>query len=215
MLIKYICIFGTNKTAVFMTFYNKIKWVLGIIMVFVIIVATNLIDKNNFVRVKDSVVTIYEDRLVANDLIFNMSKDIQTKEIAAATSDSAFYSKENKLLTQNIDSYVTKFGQTRLTLKEKSTFDLLQNNLQKLKGAEKNYINSNYEKNDILMKELSKVHDNLYDLSQIQLIEGRRQMSISKKAIDTVELFTNIEIYLLIALAIVIQIVVMYQPKKN
>lgn len=40
-------------------------------------------------------------------------------------------------------------------------------------------------------------------------------MSISKKAIDSVELFTQIEIYLLIFLAIVIQIIVMYNPKKE
>ena len=52
-----------------MTFFNKIKWTLGILMVFVLIVTTNLIDRNNFVRVKDSVVSIYEDRLVAKNLI--------------------------------------------------------------------------------------------------------------------------------------------------
>lgn len=40
-------------------------------------------------------------------------------------------------------------------------------------------------------------------------------MSISKKAIDTVELFTQLEIYILIFLAIVIQIIVIYQPKKE
>ena len=63
-----------------MGFYNKLKWILGILMVFVLIIATNLIDKNNFVRVRDSVVTIYEDRLVANDLIFEMLKSVQEKE---------------------------------------------------------------------------------------------------------------------------------------
>lgn len=40
-------------------------------------------------------------------------------------------------------------------------------------------------------------------------------MSISQKAIDKVELFTQIEIYVLIFLAVVVQIVVMYNPKKK
>ncbi|MFT6959062.1 MAG: hypothetical protein ACJA17_000150 [Polaribacter sp.] len=31
-----------------MTFYNKVKWVLGIFMIFILIIATNLIDKSNF-----------------------------------------------------------------------------------------------------------------------------------------------------------------------
>lgn len=45
--------------------------------------------------------------------------------------------------------------------------------------------------------------------------EGKRQMSISKKAADKLELFTQIEIYLLAFLAIVIQIIIMYQPKEK
>jgi len=59
-----------------MTFFNKIKWTLGILMVFVLIVTTNLIDRNNFVRVKDSVVSIYEDRLVAKNLILEFMKNL-------------------------------------------------------------------------------------------------------------------------------------------
>lgn len=82
-----------------MGFYNKLKWILGILMVFVLIIATNLIDKNNFVRVRDSVVTIYEDRLVANDLIFEMLKSVQEKELAVAISDSTFLIIKTQKLT--------------------------------------------------------------------------------------------------------------------
>lgn len=64
-----------------MGIYNKIKWVLGIFMVFFLIVATNLIDRDNFIRVNNSVQTIYEDRLVAQGLIFEFSTLIQEKEI--------------------------------------------------------------------------------------------------------------------------------------
>ncbi|MDG1728743.1 MAG: hypothetical protein P8K68_03220 [Algibacter sp.] len=74
-----------------MTFYNKIKWVLGISMIFILILSTNLIDRNSFVRMKDSVVTIYEDRIIANDLIFEMSKSVHEKEIAVALLDSVFF----------------------------------------------------------------------------------------------------------------------------
>jgi hypothetical protein len=66
-----------------------------------------------------------------------------------------------------------------------------------------------------MFKQIAKIKKNLDDLSKIQLLEGSKQMSISKKAIDSVELFTQIEIYLLIFLAIVIQIIVMYNPKKE
>lgn len=78
-----------------MTFYNKIKWVLGILMIFILILSTNLIDRNNFIRVEDSVVTIYEDRIIANDLIFDISKSIHEKEIAIVSSDSSFFTHTN------------------------------------------------------------------------------------------------------------------------
>jgi len=47
------------------------------------------------------------------------------------------------------------------------------------------------------------------------LREGKRQMSISKKPVDKLEFFTQIEIYLLALIAIVIQIIIMYQPKEK
>jgi len=40
-------------------------------------------------------------------------------------------------------------------------------------------------------------------------------MSITKRALDSVELFTQIEIFILVFLAIVIQIIVMYNPKEK
>lgn len=86
-----------------MTFLNKIKWILGILLVFVLIVTTNLIDRNNFVRVRDSVVTIYEDRLIAKELIYEMSKLVNTKEIALIAKDSSFFNKKNQTLNTQIE----------------------------------------------------------------------------------------------------------------
>lgn len=59
-----------------MAFYNKLKWILGITLIFVLIIATNLIDRNNFVRISNVVTTIYEDRLIASDLIFEMLSSV-------------------------------------------------------------------------------------------------------------------------------------------
>jgi hypothetical protein len=51
---------------------------------------TNLIYENNFVRVRDTVVTIYEDK-VASDLLFDLSNAIQEKEMAVASTNTAFF----------------------------------------------------------------------------------------------------------------------------
>ena len=198
-----------------MAFYNKVKWILGILIVFVLIVTTNLIDKNNFVRVRDSVVTIYEDRVVASDLIFDLSKSVQEKEMAAALTDTIFFNNKSAQLDKNITELLSRYDQTKLTKKEKKTLNNLKVEFEGLRASENKLVNSNFSDKISFFNNISNIQENLYDLSKIQLREGKRQMSISKKAVDKLEIFTQIEIYLLAFLAIVIQIIIIYQPKQK
>lgn len=198
-----------------MNFYDKVKWVLGILMVFILIITTNLLDRNNFVRVKDSVVSIYEDRLIANDLIFEIASSIKQKEIAIVTSNADFFNVTNESENKNIEFSIERYEKTKLTPEERTVFDEFKTNIDKLKIKESQFVQNGMEDKSNLLKLLFEIDENLHDLNKIQLNEGRRQMSISQKAIDTVELFTQIEIYLLVFLAIVVQVIVMYNPKKE
>lgn len=196
-----------------MKLLNKIKWVLGILMIFVLIIATNLIDRNNFLRVKDSVVTIYEDRLVVNDIIFDFSRYIHEKEIALITSDSLFYANRNLEINENVQNLITRYEETKLTKEESQVFNSFKENMALLKSQEQS-LGSTFDKQDSVKNSINDVKKNLADLSKIQLVEGARQMNISKKAIDTVELFTRIEIYILIFLGVLVQIIIIYNPKE-
>lgn len=198
-----------------MTFYNKVKWVLGILMIFILILSTNLIDRNNFVRVKDSVVTIYEDRIIANDLIFEISKSVHEKEIAFVSLDSIFFNQTNSKVNDDIQSLISRFELTKLTSEESKIFRDLKANIESLINSENKFVNSDFANETEVIKYISKIKYNLNGLSKVQLNEGRKQMSISKQAINTVELFTQIEIYFLVFLAVIIQIVLMYQPKEK
>ena len=198
-----------------MIFYNKIKWIVGILLVFVIIVTTNLIDRNNFIRVKDSVETMYKDRVVADGLLFSLLGNLHEKEIAFISNEKGFYTKRNVQLNEEIELMISNYELTRLTEKEQVLFDKLKENLRLLSQSETNFANSDFVDISNLSGIFQEVKKNLRGLSNIQLNEGGRQMSISKRAIDTMELFTKIEIYLLIFLAIFIQIIVIYNPKKK
>jgi hypothetical protein len=198
-----------------MSFYNKVKWILGILLVFIIIVTTNLIDRKNFVRVKDAIVTIYEDRLIANDIIYEINTLIHEKQIAVAFADDIFFNTQNQKSNRNIRDQITKYERTKLTIDEQRVLSELKSNLERLNEAETNFINLGFKKPEKLSQTYAEVKKNLYDLAKIQLNEGEIQMSKSKRVIDTVELFTQIEIFLLVALAIIIQIVVMYKPRKE
>ena len=194
-----------------MGFYNKVKWILGILMIFILIIATNLIDRNNFVRIKDSLETIYKDRLIAKDLIFEISKAVQEKELAAAKLDSVFFLNRNKKVNIDIETAIAAFEETKLTVKEAKVFNDFKNNIAVLKKSEvlKPFKDNSYN------NQLLKVKKNLYDLSKIQMNEGKKQMDVSKRAIDSIELFTQLEIYALIFLGIIVQVIVIYNPKEK
>ena len=198
-----------------MAFYNKIKWILGILIVFVLIMATNLIDRNNFLQVKQSVETLYEDRLVAYDILFEMTNIIHWKEVAIGNSTSNSFLRDNQKSNEQIKNLVARFEQTKLITNENYLFNNLKNNLDLLVKKESKMIQSNFVDKSPVQDQILIVKEDLYGLSKIQLEEGRNQLSISKKAIDMVELFTQIEIYVLILLAVIIQIIILYNPKKE
>lgn len=197
-----------------MGLFNKIKWILGFLLVFVLIIATNLIDRNNFIQVRDAVVTIYEDRLIASDLILDISYAVQDKQMAVALTDTSFFQETNAKVRRKIKGYIARYEQTKLTPEEDALFAELKENLNGIVPLEQAYIASGYQDKAPLKAQLGLVQDNLNGLSKIQLHEGSRQMTISQRAIDTMELFTQIEIFMLVFLAIVIQIIVIYKPKE-
>ncbi|QCK16409.1 MCP four helix bundle domain-containing protein [Mangrovivirga cuniculi] len=198
-----------------MTIINKIKWVIAVLLVFLIVLMTNLVDKENFNRLKNSVTTIYEDRVVASDLIFDITLLIQEKEIALATSDTAFFKSKNRKINEDIKDFINKFEQTKLTTEEQETFNNLKTELKKLYSLEEKYADSNFDNDINLFKTIDDIVHDLHDLSKIQLKEGRRQILLSKEAMKTINLFTQVEIIILIILAILIQIIILYKPKED
>ncbi|NVK84513.1 MAG: MCP four helix bundle domain-containing protein [Cytophagia bacterium] len=198
-----------------MAFLTKLKWILGISLVFLLIAATNLVDRSNFVQVKESVMTIYEDRLVVKDLILDMYKDMQKKKVAILTEDQQFFTQDNQAVNRNLSTLIERYEATKLTDNEGVVFEELKANIQSLLAAESQVEADNPEVESNLLGMISQIEANLDDLSDIQISEGRRQVSITKRATDSIELFTQLEIYVLIFLAIVIQVIILYRPSKD
>ncbi|SDM75570.1 Four helix bundle sensory module for signal transduction [Catalinimonas alkaloidigena] len=198
-----------------MSIYNKIKWVAGILLVFVIVLTTNLIDKDNFGRLRHSIVTIYEDRIIANDLIFELAVLIQEKELAVAMSDSVFFSKNNDSVDQKIQSLIERYEQTQITEEEQRFFDDLKTSLRTLKKLETEFVSSKFNDSTELFNTINHIVHTLRDLSKVQLKEGQRQMALSKRTMDTIDLFTRVETIFLVLMAILIQVIVLYKPQRR
>ncbi|MDX1349195.1 MAG: MCP four helix bundle domain-containing protein [Putridiphycobacter sp.] len=197
---------------------NKFKWIIGLVFVFFLIVSTNLIDRDNFRRINDTVKTIYEDRLVAKDIVFEISLLIQNKKLVLVTEDTLFFTSSTTNNTIKIDSYLDQFGQTKLTPKETEVFKTLENLIESMSLIENKMIAINSFKastNELieLLRTITLIENNLYELSKIQMEEGKRQKSIASHSIGIIEFYTQFEIVALFVLGFIIQILILYKPK--
>ena len=190
---------------------NKIKWILGISVVFLLIIATNYVDRSNFRRVQNSIETIYEDRLVAQDLVFKMSLIIQHKVLDYSIDDSLRMDKDYRQDNANMDSLLVRFHETRLTRNEAVILKTFEDNFAEARRLEE-ASEMNLSAYEGVLQELN---ENILSLSKIQMDEGRRQMFEGEKALKSVNLLTTIEVYVLIFLAILIQVIILYNPNKQ
>lgn len=194
-----------------MNLFVKIKWVASILLVFFIVLITNIIDRDNFNRLSYSVTTMYEDRIVASDILFDISGLIKDKQVALLTGDTLFMKSQNNRLNNELHHLIDNYSLTKLTEKEQLVFSQLQEEIKSLLQQEKLL---KTESNKSVLQSIKKIDQRLQDLSKIQIQEGKRQVYLSNKAKYTINLFTQGEIVFLIIMAALIQIIILYKPKE-
>jgi hypothetical protein len=119
-----------------MTLFNKIKWVLGIALIFLLILTTNLVDRQNFTAVRDSIETIYVDRLVAQEIIYEITKGVNEKEIGYAQLVVGKSKDDLSPADDRIEEAIERFSLTKLTQQEAIVFAGLKSSLQLLRNQE-------------------------------------------------------------------------------
>ena len=191
-----------------MGWLNKLKWLLIVGVVFTLVLATNLIDRRNFRNINNSVVSIYEDRLVIKNTILDMATAINQKEVAFLTKDTSSIKAINEKLTNTLKSDLLKFNRSNVTDKEAECLDQLNKNLELMFDVESQLLQNQFASLDSYKTIIERVNSNMDVLAHIQMMEGKRQFISSQRNMVTVELFTQLEIYFLILLAVIALIII-------
>ncbi|TXF87903.1 chemotaxis protein [Neolewinella aurantiaca] len=195
-----------------MTLFNKIKWILGIAVVFLLVITTNLVDRQNFMIIEASIETIYADRIIAQDIIYDISNEVAQIEVDYAKSGSDQLNVNLSSNNDSIEEYIRLFAATKLTAKEKMFFDRLKESLKDLKSTAASAA-ADEESAEKMKANLMTVREQLDELADIQVQEGKRELYESKKALGSAYLFTQLEIAALIIMAVIVQIIILYAPK--
>lgn len=191
-----------------MKWFDKLKWLLIIGVVFTLVLATNLIDRRNFRNINNSVVSLYEDRLVVKNTILDMATAINQKEVAFLTKDTVSIKANNHRLTDALKNDLGNFNPSSVTASEVESLDQLKNNLDAMFKAEAALLENEFSSLDDYKKIIERVNENMDVLAHIQMKEGKKQLITSQRNMAAVELFTQVEIIFLVLFAAIALIII-------
>ncbi len=200
-----------------MTTINKIIWTLGLLCAFLIILLTGQTNVKNFEQVQNSMEEIYRDRLVVKGLIFELSSTLHEKELALVSKNNDFYLLNNEAANKKIENLITQFRATNLTSFEERTLNHFESGIVELRELEgvsnisKGIILSPQDNTKIL-DNFSRLRKDLKTLSEIQLNEGKRKLSVSDRAMASINTFTVAESYILLVFAVLMFSIIFIVP---
>ncbi len=201
-------------------FVNKIKWIAATMLVFLMVLATNLIDQRNYGKIKNSVFSIYEDRLQVKDWLFDVHHIMDHKQYALISNDTAYFeSVQNSDLNDTLESCLNRVYEVKLSNGETKVIDDL------IIDIERYFVNEKYdsvqqifepELKQKMVDQIQVINAKLNTLSKIQVDEGRAQLLKATSSMDAIDNYTRIEIVLLIIIGVVIQAMLIYSSlSKN
>ncbi|MDW3210609.1 MAG: MCP four helix bundle domain-containing protein [Reichenbachiella sp.] len=200
---------------------QKVKAASSLAIVFLLVLATNLLDRNHFSELQESFSSVYKDRLLVENYIFKLSGLVHQKHMLLHSSEENIMSSNDQLkINQKIDALLVEYEKTKYTAKETRLFQEFKTKLLDVRELESQF---QKDSNSITLRgEIEKKHLQLITLleglSNIQMEEGERLINQSNDVIKTSHSISRIEIIILICMGIFAQALILasktLKPKK-
>lgn len=188
---------------------QKTKAAMALGTIFVLILATNVMDKSHFSELQDSFSAVYEDRLVAEIYIYKLSAQLHTKKkVFDELNDLGVYDRNtNQALNDSIRTLLSKYEETKLTEKEALLFTALKKNITDLLLLEADHtqLALGSKRRERVGEQYRKLAVNLDGLSEIQLLEGKNLTDNSRRIIAASNVTSQLEICILIIAGLIVQ----------
>lgn len=180
---------------------NKLIASIVLLALCLLVLLSNYLDRLHTENVKNSISTMYEDRLIVEEYIFKMTQN--TYQIREALNTATVDNDEKivKKFTDNIKNTFDSFSKTRLTENEKLTADEL-----KLQISELNKIL--LSNNKVSLKYTDEILNTLNKLSEIQLDESKLIMKQVEDQYASIKASSEFAFAIIIIILIVLQILV-------
>ncbi|MFC3881977.1 MCP four helix bundle domain-containing protein [Algoriphagus namhaensis] len=204
---------------------KKLKAILVIAVLLGLIYAKNSLERESFKEMGRAFTEVYEDRLVVNSYIFSISENLfEIQELVDHCDIDSDYSqavnqiksKEDEILT-----IISDFEQTKLTEKEAELLadfkKIIENDLR-ITSYDLLYSDSlgvNVEQVKLYDARISRAHNDLDQLSKIQVSEGDRVTRQAKRLLNRSQIWSQFEVALLVILILVLYLLIFRDSKRN
>jgi Four helix bundle sensory module for signal transduction len=200
----------------------QVAFLLSIILF--VVFANNVMESRNVTELGGSFSSVYEDRLLVESYIYNLSDHLYQKKIMLDHCDLVSNATTN--LKVNIDQHnseiqtlIHNYEITRLTENESRVFDEFKINLDRMASMERDYIRlpeqDKAEKRLQLNQQFFVVAKNLNLLSAIQIEEAKRLNDDSKRIIAGFTMLTQFEMAILIGIGLIILALILSSSQIN
>jgi hypothetical protein len=191
---------------------KRIKIGFYIVIIFGVLFAANRLDKTHFDTAQHSLNSIYNDRVVAQDIIYQLSSTFNDRHLLYISETFVDVSvAEVKKQDELIKALFSDFRNTLLTENEKKQLRYLEVNFSKLKEVESVEGNSNSMVLTDLKQKFLDINENLDALSKIQLSESRNLKAIGQKSLDSNDLLSITEIIIMGFFALALIVLIFYK----
>jgi len=198
----------------------KNKWRAALVSTAIIVVmlVISMLGKKNVDDLRLSFKSVYEDRLVVEQYIFNMSTLLYKNQLElnklSLSEEPTLVHAEILANTKALASIADKYALTYLTEKEEKVFDSFEILIDELIVAERQMIKAEAgsDMQNEMVTSLSSQYehgiDQLNDLSNIQLAAAKEMLDESDKLAAGHVVMSKLEIAILIIVALFVQVII-------
>jgi len=197
-----------------LTVLQRISVGLILAIAFLLVLGSNRLDKRHFDTIQKTVNSVYKDRVVVQNLIYQASNIFHEKELRYILDKDNIeaHAAEN----ENIEQLLKAFRETELTSKEYNLLVQLTGEFQDLKTLERNVSKSlvtEQEKTEVItaIKTIERRWDGL---AKIQLEESEQLTQLSNKSLGMNTLLSKMELGFMIIIGIAMLALIFYPVKK-
>ncbi|WP_127021328.1 hypothetical protein [Flagellimonas beolgyonensis] len=167
---------------------------------FVLVLGSNLMDRRHFSTIEQSVKSIYVDRIVVQDYIYQLQNHVHKMALDLIGEQQQFdtYHPQGR-----IDGLLGDFAQTQLTREEARLLGQLRQQFSALDLKDR----------EPALAQLQRIGQTLDGLEQIQLDQGNRLTELSEKTLGVNRMLSNLEVVFLVIIAICIMLLIFYPVK--